>query len=133
MLIVRWFWVGCCVEWTDGEMGCLDVLLLGTVYLHSLAHVAFSYDEVAFVWVAPVDGVLAGVAALPGQFCIFVGPVLGCEALRLSFDKLGGFAFDEDVVRLQRPKGRSCCYTRSESGYESCGEEDVESDHDGEN
>ena len=109
-MIVRWFWVGCCVEWTDGEMGCLDVLLLDIVYLHSLAHVAFSYDEVAFVWVAPVDGVLAGVAALPGQFCIFVGPVLGCEALRLSFDKLGGFAFDEDVVRFQRAVGWGCYY-----------------------
>jgi hypothetical protein len=112
--------------WMDGRMdGCSDV------YLHSLAHVALSYDEVAFVRVAPVHRVLAGVAALPGEFGIFVGPVLGREALGLSFDKLGGFAFDEDVVWLKRAECWCCHYARSECGDQSCGEEGVESDHDG--
>lgn len=48
-----------------------------SVYLHALAKVAFSYDEVASGWVAPVHRVLAGVAAVPCELCIFVGPVLG--------------------------------------------------------
>jgi hypothetical protein len=93
-----WFLLGCGV---DGWIG---------IDLHSLAHVALSYDEVAFVGVAPVDRVLAGVAALPGEFGIFVGPVLGCEALGLSFDELGGFAFDENVVRLERAECWRCHY-----------------------
>ena len=93
--------MGC---WTDG------LVLSSWIDLHSLAHVALSYNEVASGRVAPVDRVLAGIAAFPGEFCLLVSPVLGCEALGLSFDELGGFAFDEDVIRLERSKGRSCYY-----------------------
>jgi hypothetical protein len=89
--------------------GDVKVICL-SVYLHSLAHVTFSYDEVASGRVAPVHGVLAGVAAFPGELRLLVGPVLGREALGLSFDELGGFAFDEDVVWLERAEGWGCYY-----------------------
>ena len=93
--------MGC---WTDG------LVLSSWIDLHSLAHVTFSYDEVASGRVAPVHRVLAGVAAFPGELRLLVGPVLGCEALGLSFDELGGFAFDEDVVWLKGAGGWGCYY-----------------------
>ena len=81
-----------------------------SVYLHSLAHVAFSHDEVASGRVAPVNRVLAGIAAFPSELRLLVCPVLRCEALRLSFDELGGFAFDEDVIWLKGPEGWGSYY-----------------------
>lgn len=99
-----------------------DMMLI----LHSLAHVAFANDEIATTWVAPVDGIKASIAALPGEVGIVVRPVLSCESL-LTFHEICHFAFDELSVTLDRTESGSCSYASDEGGHSQ--DEVVEYNH----
>lgn len=96
--------------------------------LHSLPTVSFANDEVASGGVAPVHGVQASVSALPGEFGILVGPVLGRESL-LPFHELCGLTLDELSLTFDGTESRSRNDTGNERGYGQ--EEFVECNHDG--